>query len=101
MEKIKLTKRAKEILKQREKNNYKYKIEDRKDILLLAEEGLLKATKTTTEIIIKLTDKGEAYLHINPKLNNPSIWDDKKYLITTAIAIIALIMSFISIITKQ
>ena len=36
-------------------------------------------------------------MYDNPKLNNPSIWDDKKYIITTVISVVALIISIIAL----
>lgn len=97
MKKIKLTNRAKEILLLLKENKYKVKKSDYSDLKLLAFEGLGQGTEGLSDsyITFQLTDKGKAYLHSNPKLNNPSIFDDKKYIVTTIISIIALILSII------
>jgi autotransporter-associated beta strand protein len=55
-------------------------------------------TKTYGGIIVTgLTDIGEAYLYSNPQLKDPSIWDDKKYWINTAISLVALIVAIIAL----
>lgn len=97
MEKIKLTNRGKEILLLLKENKYKVEESDYSELELLTFEGLGQGTKGLSDsyITYQLTDKGKAYLLSNPKLNNPSIFDDKKYIVTTIISIIALILSII------
>lgn len=102
MEKIKLPKRCKEILLLSNKRQYKYNIEDEVYLNLLVQEGLGDGHRDITHktTSFHINNNGRAYLLSNPKLKNPSIWDDKKYLITTSIAILALLISVInSIIT--
>lgn len=103
MEKIYLTDNAKNILLSLKKDeNFMPKESDDNDIILLEQEELLHAERTMDGLAyIELTDKGKAYMHVNPKLKNPSIWDDKKYIITTIIAVIALIVSIISLFKEQ
>lgn len=103
MEKIYLTDNAKNILLSLQKDdNFMPKESDDNDVILLEQEELLHAERTMDGLAyIELTDKGIAYMHVNPKLKNPSIWDDKKYIITTIIAVIALIVSIISLFKEQ
>ena len=103
MEKIHLTDNAKHILLSLNKGEvYSPKDSDKNDIILLIYEGLLTAKETLRGFAnLQLTDKAIAYLHMNPKLKNPSICDDKKYLITTFIAIGALMVSIISLFKEQ
>ena len=51
-------------------------------------------------VAVQLTDSGIAYLHQNPKHKNPSIWQDKKYIINIAIPLFALVISTIALIKK-
>lgn len=101
MEKIPLTNKGKSILKELQKNSYPPSVpdDDIEDIILLQEERLITAHRTNQGhfCVVRLTDKGRAYLHANPKLKDPSIWDDKKYWITTAISVIAIILSIIAL----
>lgn len=102
MEKIKLTPRSKEILFDLQSNRYSPNIsdEDMNDIISLIEYGFIIANKfagCNKYTNARLTRKGIAYLHNNPKLKNPSIWDDKKYLITTLISLISIIISIIAL----
>lgn len=102
MEKIKLSNRAKEILRLLKDKKYNVNDDDREDLNLLEMEGLGSGQKLTDHSYntFRITDKGRAYIYSNPKLYNPSIWDDKKYIITTVISVLALILSLIAIITK-
>lgn len=99
MERIKLTKRGKEILLLL--NNNKYVIQDTdeeaKELLFLSQEGLVLGKKQIASSlpVIFLTPKGKAYILSNPKLKNPSIWDDNKFKIATIISIITLILTII------
>ncbi len=99
MEKVKLTDRCKEILRGLNDKTYKPLKEDNEALLLLHEYGFLTDKRLSGGEIYncRITSKGEAYLYDNPKLNNPSIWDDKKYIITTVISVVALIISIIAL----
>lgn len=103
MEKIKLTKRGKEILLLLKEGKYKPEKSDYEELNLLTIEGLGQGARGLRDSFItyQLTDYGKAYLLSNPQLMNPSIWDDKKYIITTGVAIIALFISIISIFKEQ
>ncbi len=100
MEKVKLTDRCKEILIGLNDRTYQPLKEDNEALLLLHEYGFLAGNRLTTEEMqtCRITPKGQAYLYYNPKLKNPSIWDDKKYIITTVISVVALIISIIALI---
>ena len=99
MEKIYLTDNAKRILLSLKKDeNFMPNEDDDNDIILLEQEELLHAERTMDGLAyVEITDKGIAYMHVNPKLNNPSIWDDKKYIITTAISAAAFVISIIAL----
>ena len=101
MERIELSKKSKAILFALKANKYPASIptEDANDITVLIEEGLIKATALINNqySAASLTQKGKAYLHCNPKLKNPSIWEDKKYWITTSISILAIIISIVAL----
>lgn len=72
---------------------------DNGDLSLLEDEGLVNVEWSDFEspIIANLSEKGIAYLRNNPDLKNPSIFEDKKYWITTIISIIALIVAIIAL----
>jgi hypothetical protein len=101
MDKIKLSKNCKKILYQlhKRKQELLYREEYYLDIKFLVSNGLIKAHEYQNHYYsdLILTDKGEIYLYENPTLNNPTIWDDKKYWITTLISIIAVIISIIAL----
>ena len=67
---------------------------DEKDLYLLEQEELivLEGCKDGYPFP-EITRKGLSYVQMNPKLSNPSIWDDKKYWITTGISLAALALS--------
>lgn len=93
MDKIKLTDNARRILLELRKDEwFVYEDSDEKDLEYLEKEGLINAPETKDETY-SLSEYGIEYLRKNPKLKNPSIWDDKKYWITTSIAILALLAS--------
>ena len=101
MDKIKLTDNAKRILwTLYNKEELNITDADENDLIVLDQEGLVNPEWTTDGPFPDITDKGTAYVYMNPKLKNPSIWDDYKYWVTTSIAIAALILSLISIIVK-
>lgn len=102
MDKIKLNNNCKKLLKEIKNDSYCNSLEsDLEDLNLLKTLGLIKAVATNTGYVVTgLTDEGRAYLHSNPDLKNPSIWDDKKYWINTAISILALIVAIIALFKK-
>lgn len=97
MEKIKLTKNAKRLfllIGKHELPNKPLPENDIMDVCLLKEEGFITFTNTSHgPANVDITERGIAYIRINPKLKNPTIWDDKKYLINTTISILALLIS--------
>jgi hypothetical protein len=99
MEKIKLNDNCKRLLKEIKNGSYQEGLDsDLEDLNLLDTMGFINATKTFSGYVVTgLTDEGRAYLHSNPDLKNPSIWDDKKYLINTAISVIALVVAIIAL----
>jgi len=95
MEKIKLTNNAKRILLILNKNEEPVISDaDEMDLYLLEQEELivLEGCKNGYPFP-EITRKGLSYVQMNPKLSNPSIWDDKKYWITTGISLAALALS--------
>ncbi len=101
MYKIELNNNCKRILLLLKRDcEYMIRDNDNEDINILIILDLIQATKLIGDKYCApiLTEKGHAYIHWNPKLKNPSIWDDKKYWITTSIAILSLILSIIAII---
>ena len=99
MEKIELNDNCKKLLNKIKNGSYQQgEKADFEDLNFLKTKGFIKAIATTSGFIVTgLTEEGRAYLHSNPNLKNPSIWDDKKYWITTAISFAALIISFIAL----
>lgn len=95
MEKIKLTNNAKRILLILNKNEEPVISDaDERDLYLLEQEELivLEGCKNGYPFP-EITRKGLSYVQMNPKLSNPSIWDDKKYWITTGISLATLVLS--------
>ena len=104
LDKIKLTKRAKEILLQKANHKYEITKEDKAALLELEDMGLMHITKLTdgTMWSCSISEKGKAYLEINPKLSNPRIWHDRKWLIGIIITIIGILVPIIiAIITNK
>lgn len=101
MEKIVLSTNCKKLLRELHTRTFKllYPKEYYGDIKFLISEGLISAKEMSGKRFcdLKLTDKGEVYIYENPNLKNPSIWDDKKYWINTAISVIALIVAIIAL----
>ena len=98
MDKISLNDNCKAIINAIKNDTYEEKIADSEDINLLYTLGLIDVISTKDrDMVDGLTDKGRAYLHSNPTLENPSIWDDKKYWINTAISVIALVVAIIAL----
>ena len=102
MERIVLTDNAKRLFRAIRQGEVHLEIteQDIEDANVLIQENLIVAVPDEAGglYVPKLTDKGRAYIHQNPKLKNPSIWEDKKYWITTSISLAALIMSIIALI---
>ena len=72
---------------------------DTEDLLLLEHMGLVdvKWCEFGYAIIANLSNKGVAYMRVNPKLKDPSILDDKKFWINTAISFVALVVAIIAL----
>jgi len=99
-----LSKRAKEILLQKANLNYEIAKEDNAALLELEDMGLMHITKLTDGTLwhCSISDKGKTYIALNPKLTNPKIWNDKKWLIGTIISIVGILVSIIiAIITNK
>ncbi len=100
MEKIELTKDEKRLLKYliSEKSMTNISKSDEKWLYVLEQKKIIGTNKSDSGILrAYISEFGEAYCTFNPNLNNPSMWDDKKYIINTAISAIALIISLIAI----
>ena len=96
MERIHLTQPCKKILRAIRDKKYDDIPEcDTEDLLLLEQIGLVnvKWCEFGYAIVANLSNKGFAYLRINPKLKNPSIFEDKKCWINTVISITALLVA--------
>lgn len=104
MERIELSKKQRTIYKAIACGEYPNVCnkEDIEDIIVLREMGFVHGTNVMSGDIVamRLTDSGRAYLHQNPKLKNPSVWQDKKYIINTVISLLALGISIIALIKK-
>lgn len=101
MEKVKLTNNAKRLyllIYNHELPNIPLPNMDQMDLCLLKEEGFITYKNTSHgPTNVSMTDRGFAYIRSNPKLKNPSIWDDKKYLINTTISLLAIIISTVAL----
>lgn len=98
MEKIYLPQKAKEILLLLNNEKYKPNEEDMEVLNFLEVAGFGEVLTTADGLEdFELNEFASAYLYWNPKLQNPSLWDDKKYLITTAISVAAIIISLIAL----
>lgn len=102
MEKVYLSKECKRIFNLiiDPNKNFVFTEEDEPALAILQEYGFIEVIRTTdgSAWVAKHTDRGFAYKAFNPKLKNPSILDDIKYLITTSIALLALINSVVALI---
>ena len=100
MEKIYLPKSCKKILRKIQNNEYdRIPVQDTADLLFLEHNRLVRVVwcEFGYAVIANLTEKGIIYLHINPKLKNPSIFEDKKFWINTAISVAALVVAIIAL----
>ena len=103
MEKIYLSRDCKKILRAiRDKQYNDIPKSDSKNLLLLEEKGLIevKRNESGRAIIVTLSSNGIIYLCTNPKLCNPSIFDDKKFWINAAISSAIVIISIIALLIK-
>lgn len=104
MEKLSLSKNSKRILSSLANGTYPNSVpeNDIEEFNLLMQMDLVRGVYVKDPAIVapKLTDYGRAYIHQNPKMKNPSIFDDKKYIVTTAISIVALGISIIALLTS-
>lgn len=105
MEKVKLSKDSKRILLALCNGKYPDRVpeSDLEFFNLLEVEGFVKSAHTKGDghmemLAPRLTEEGKAYITTNPTLKNPSIWDDKKYIINTIISVLALIVAIIALI---
>ena len=102
MERIALNDNQKRLLRAIQKGESNLEIAERdiEDANVLIQENLIQVASDKAGGLSapRLTDNGRAYIHQNPKLKNPSIWEDKKYWITTSISFVALLMSIIALI---
>ncbi len=104
MEKIRLSKNQKRLLRSLYEKKYPetVPVEDFEDFNFLEVEDLVKSARCRGLQGLSLhnpciTEKGLAYITSNPTLQDPSIWDDKKYVINTIISVIALIVAIIAL----
>ncbi len=104
MDKVRISKEGKRILLALRNNNYPDQVpdEDYEIFNLLEVEGFVKSAHAkgdgrTAFLAPHLSDEGMAYITAYPDLRNPSIWDDKKYLITTCISVLALIIATVAL----
>ena len=94
MERIKLTKREKAVLRILSQQGFEALSEfDASDVRELSERGFVKAAFTEGGVIedAKLTTKGKEYLRDYPSLRNPVDW---KWAVTTTIAVAAALAAF-------
>lgn len=101
MEKIHLSEAEKRILLQLANKEYPVQVptEDWDAMNLLEVNRFVTTNKVNGGILInpQLSNLGKAYLATNPKLKNPSIWDDKKYIVNTVISVVALAVAIIAL----
>lgn len=99
MVRLVLNKQCKNILLSINDNKYKSSNDDTNTLLYLQHLGLIEGTSNLNGnfIHVSITEYGKAYIAWNPKLKNPSIFQDTKYVINTVLSIIAIIISIIAI----
>lgn len=102
MDKIKLSKEEKQFLLALNNSDTKMNFDNltRAHLFFLEQQGFIELFETEYGKIVHvvLTDFGKSYLLENPELKNPTIFDDKKFWITTSISIVALIVSAFALI---
>ncbi len=75
-----------------------YTPDDDGALTLLEHEGLIILNTNNDGVTNAYpSNRGFAYYHVNPELKDPTLWDDKKYIITTGISILALFISGFSL----
>lgn len=99
MDRIYLHKREKEILGLLKAGRFPAVV-DRKDempVKKLIYEGLVscKEDEYGTLLVPNLTEKGELYMYDNQKLKNPSVFQDKGFILSIIAIIISIIALFI------
>ena len=96
MDKINLSKAEKRILLQLAEKKYPVQVPNED---WDAMNRFVSTNKVNGGILInpQLSNLGKAYLAANPKLKNPSIWDDKKYVVNTVISVVALAVAIIAL----
>lgn len=104
MERIRLSKDSKRVLVALYNFNYGNRVpETDLDVFNILEvEGLTISAHAKGEGHVeflnpRLTEEGRAYIASNPSLKNPSIWDDKKYIINTFISVVALAVAILAL----
>ncbi|MFR9546186.1 MAG: hypothetical protein SNJ29_11495 [Rikenellaceae bacterium] len=101
MEKIFLSKEEKRLLAPILSKGFgaNFSDEDNQWLYLLEEKGFIHTNKCEGGSVYTAsrTDYAVAYVAFNPDLSNPSIWDDKKYLVTTAISLFAVVISILAL----
>lgn len=102
MERLKLSKIEKQILKDIQNSNYPHEVkkEDYLPIRKLIYEGLIECVESEHGqlLIPGLTNKGKVYFLNNPKLKNPSVFQDKSFVLSIFASIISILSLIISII---
>lgn len=97
MDRIQLTKREKEILRLLNAGRFSAVVEKKDEMpvkkLIYEELVVCKEDEYGTLLVPNLTEKGELYLYDNPELRNPSIFQDKGFVVS----IIAIILSIIAL----
>ena len=101
MERIKLSKREKTILKLLKTCKYPSVVDNKDEMPVkkLINDGLVscKENEFGSLMVPNLTEKGKLYLYDNPKLHNPSVFQDKGFVVS----IIAIIVSIIALFTNN
>ncbi|MFR9524541.1 MAG: hypothetical protein SNJ29_08635 [Rikenellaceae bacterium] len=102
MEKIELTKEEKDMLFAVNKGDNECLMKDFETFSRLRDKGFLTSgCKTMLGIAMFLTTYGKDYLSHNPKLKNPSICDNKVFVIGTSLTIIGILTRIIIAILKN
>ena len=99
MDRIQLNKREKEILRLLKAGLFSAVVEKKDELPIkkLIFEGLVvcKEDEYGTLLVPNLTEKGELYLYDNPKLRNPSIFQDRGFVISIIAIVISIIALFL------
>lgn len=99
MDRIQLNNREKEILGLLKSGQFPAVVEkkDEMPVKKLIYEGFVvcKENEYGTMLVPNLTEKGELYLYDNPKLKNPSVFQDKGFVVSIIAIVISIIALFI------